>query len=121
MVVRLKFVWIRTNDEEKFSGSSFKKFLGTLELLEHVESRESSGSNTWLDVTYCHPILGSSVTTGYYRLLPDEIISNNLRNLQRSPAVYNIHTTILQHAIDIYSSNSSPHAIYIVALTIFQY
>eukprot|EP00954_Amorphochlora_amoebiformis_P013834 1085906-Amorphochlora_amoeboformis.AAC.1 len=41
-------------------------------------------------------------TTGSYR------ISRNLQTLQRSPAICSIRTTILEHAIDIYSSNCVP-------------
>eukprot|EP00954_Amorphochlora_amoebiformis_P021560 1347280-Amorphochlora_amoeboformis.AAC.1 len=49
-----------------------------------------------------------SGTTGYCRLLPDGTISKNLGSLQRSLAICSIRTAILQHAIDIYSSNCVP-------------
>eukprot|EP00954_Amorphochlora_amoebiformis_P026063 1376990-Amorphochlora_amoeboformis.AAC.1 len=66
----------------------------------------------------CHLILGRPVTTGYChvlsvtarfcRSLPGETISKNLGiscDLQLSVV---IRTAILQHAIDIYSSNCIP-------------
>eukprot|EP00954_Amorphochlora_amoebiformis_P008505 660533-Amorphochlora_amoeboformis.AAC.1 len=57
-------------------------------LLEQDTSRMgSSGSMIWRDVTSCHLNLGIPVTIGYYRVLSDQTISKNIRNLQRSPAI----------------------------------
>eukprot|EP00954_Amorphochlora_amoebiformis_P026562 1380088-Amorphochlora_amoeboformis.AAC.1 len=51
---------------------------------------------------------GYTCTTGYCRLLPDDTISKNLRNLQKSLAICSMRTAILQHVTDIYSSNWIP-------------
>eukprot|EP00954_Amorphochlora_amoebiformis_P008484 658868-Amorphochlora_amoeboformis.AAC.1 len=89
MAVRIRFDWspfgVMANDKWKFSGLSFKKFLGTFPSSRTLANLHMSfGSVTWRDCTSCH-LYWKSVTTGYCRLLPDKKISNNFQNLKPSP------------------------------------
>eukprot|EP00954_Amorphochlora_amoebiformis_P010803 843626-Amorphochlora_amoeboformis.AAC.1 len=59
--------------------------------------QENPGSVNCRDVTSCHFILRSPVNTKYYRLLPEQTMSKNLRNLRRFLAINRIGTTIFQH------------------------
>eukprot|EP00954_Amorphochlora_amoebiformis_P026829 1381645-Amorphochlora_amoeboformis.AAC.1 len=94
-----------TNDKGDFSDSSFKKFEERSKSSNTHESLGKFGSVTWRDVTVL------PVTTGYCRLLSDETISKNHRNLQQSPAICSIRTTTTLQHISISTPPTAPHAI----------